>query len=166
MKKLFLLLPLLVLSFNALQAEDKTTQMPSIVIRDMEGKEIDLKKYASDDKYTIFSFWATWCSPCKKELENINDVLSEWKDKYNVQLVGISIDDSRNAMKVKPYVNGKKWKFDILIDVNQETKRLLNYPNVPYTLLMDKEGNIIYKHIGYQEGDEFVLEEELKKITK
>jgi thiol-disulfide isomerase/thioredoxin len=119
-----------------------------------------------DGQFTIISFWATWCSPCKKELENMTDLMPDWKEKYKVRLVAISIDDSRNEMKVKPYVDGKKWKFPVLIDVNQDTRRVLNYPNVPYTLLVDKNGKIVYKHIGYQEGDEFVLEDQLKKLAE
>jgi cytochrome c biogenesis protein CcmG/thiol:disulfide interchange protein DsbE len=169
MKNLLMLL-FLIGGFKSLHAQTESlnekTDFPSIVLKDLEGKDIDLKKFTQEGKVTIVSFWATWCSPCKKELENMADVLEDWKTKYNVQLVAISIDDSRNAMKVKPYVDGKKWKFNVLVDVNSDTRRALNYPNVPYTLLVDKDGKIVYKHVGYQEGDEFVLEDQLKKLNK
>ncbi|RYD75075.1 MAG: TlpA family protein disulfide reductase [Sphingobacteriales bacterium] len=145
------------------KTEDKP-EFPSLVLKDMDGKEVDLQKFAKSGKVTILSFWATWCAPCKKELENMNEVLEEWQEKYNVQLVAVSIDDARNAMKVKPYVNGKKWEFTVLLDVNQDAKRALNFPNVPYTVLIDKNGNIVYKHIGYTEGDEQVLEEKIAAL--
>jgi thiol-disulfide isomerase/thioredoxin len=159
-KVLFLLFTYSLLTLHTFGQE----KMQSIKIRDLDGKEVDLQEIANNGKVTVISFWATWCSPCKKEIENIKDVMEKWEKDYNVQLVTISTDDSRNAMKVKPYVKAKNWNFINLIDVNQDTKRVLNWPNVPYTLLIDKTGTIVYKHVGYQEGDEFVLEDELKKL--
>jgi cytochrome c biogenesis protein CcmG, thiol:disulfide interchange protein DsbE len=141
----------------------KNDPMPSVVIKDLNGKDVDLKTLANG-QITVISFWATWCAPCKKELDNINEVIDEWREKYDVQVVAISIDDSRNAMKVKPYVQGKKWDFTVLLDVNQDTKRALNYPNVPYSLLVDKNGNIVYKHLGYEDGAEDELEQEIARL--
>ena len=169
MKKI-LLVCLMLAGFTAVQAQNESitgsSEFPAITLKDLEGKSVDLKKLTQEGKVTIISFWATWCSPCKKEIENMTDHLDDWSKKYNVQLVAVSIDDSRNAMKIKPYVQAKGWKFKVLSDVNSETRRTLNYPNVPYTLILDKDGKIVYKHTGYQEGDEFVLEDQLKKLVK
>ena len=165
MKKLLVLLliaPFFIKATNPMDGGEE--KMPSIVIKNLEGQDVDLQKLTSEGKITVISFWATWCSPCKKELDNLNELIGEWKDKYNMQIVAISIDDSRNAAKVKPYVQGKSWNFEVLIDVNQDTKRALNYPNVPYTLLIDQNGNIVYKHTGYTEGDEYVLEDKIKAL--
>lgn len=170
MKKFFLLFAFAgLLTGNVFAQTDAAPQaggdpMPSVVIKDLDGKDVDLKALASEGKITVISFWATWCAPCKKELDNINLLIEDWEEKYNVQVVAISIDDSRNAMKVKPYVQGKKWDFTVLIDVNQDTKRALNYPNVPYTLLVDQNGNIVYKHLGYEDGAEDELEQEIAKL--
>jgi cytochrome c biogenesis protein CcmG, thiol:disulfide interchange protein DsbE len=169
MKKLILLLGIAImgLTFNAKaqpESKQETAEFPSIVLKDLEGKDVDLKKLTQEGKVTIISFWATWCSPCKKELENMTDLIKGWEKDYNVQLIAISIDDARNAMKVKPYVDGKNWKFKVLLDVNSDTRRNLNFSNVPYTLLVDKTGKIVFRHTGYSEGDEFVLEEQIKKL--
>ena len=170
MKKFFLLFALVILFsgrvFAQGDAELKVSDdaMPSVVIKDLDGKDVDLKTLTSEGKITVISFWATWCAPCKKELDNINLIIDDWREKYNVEVVAISIDDSRNAMKVKPYVQGKKWDFTVLLDVNQDTKRALNYPNVPYTLLVDQKGNIVYKHLGYEDGAEDELEQEIAKL--
>ncbi len=169
MKKILLLLTLCI-SFSIAKAQEtpaaKTDnkEFPSVVLKDLAGKEVNLQQYAKSGKVTVLSFWATWCAPCKKELENMNELLDEWQEKYDVQLVAVSIDDARNALKVKPYVDGKKWEFPVLLDVNQDSRRALNFPNVPYTVLIDKNGNIVYKHIGYTEGDEQVLEEKIAAL--
>ncbi|MCS6818459.1 MAG: TlpA family protein disulfide reductase, partial [Chitinophagales bacterium] len=55
------------------------------------------------------------------------------------------------------------WEFDVLLDPNQDLKRELNIQTIPFTLLLDKKGKIVYTHTGYIEGDELVLEEEIKK---
>jgi cytochrome c biogenesis protein CcmG/thiol:disulfide interchange protein DsbE len=142
------------------------SDLPPIKLKDINGKDVDLQALAKLGKPIILSFWATWCSPCKKELENINLVIDDWRKKYNVQLVAISIDDSRNSMKVKPFIDGKKWDYMVLLDINQDAQRALNIPNVPYTVLFDKNGHIVYRHVGYTEGDEQELEAKLASLSK
>ena len=93
------------------------------------------------------------------------DVYEDWQKLYNVELVAISIDDARNTTKVKPMVDGLAWPYLVLLDPNQDLKRVLGFQNVPYVLVADKEGNIVYQHTGYVEGDEFELEEQLKALS-
>lgn len=147
-------------------AQTKGQELPSIEIKDLSGKSVDISKYSNNDKLTIISFWATWCVPCKKELNNISEIYEEWVDDYDVELVAISIDDSRNMAKVKSYINGQGWDFEVLLDSNSDLKRALNFQTVPFTLLVDQEGKIVYRHTGYLEGDELILEEELAKFSK
>ena len=168
MKKALLLISFIALTF-VVKAQDTSkvfakNDMPSIKLKDMNGKEVDLQDLAKQGKPVILSFWATWCSPCKKEMENINEVIDDWRKKYNVQLVAVSIDDARNSMKVKPFIDGKKWDYLVLLDVNQDMQRALNIPNVPYTILLDKTGHIVYRHVGYTEGDEQALEAKLASL--
>ncbi|MEI6508807.1 MAG: TlpA disulfide reductase family protein [Bacteroidota bacterium] len=141
--------------------------MPEIILKDVNGKNKNTADYSKNGKITIISFWATWCTPCKKELTNINDnMLEDWKTKYNVELVAICTDNSKNLLKVKPFVDGQGWSFDCLLDVNEDLKRALNAPLIPYTVLLDKTGKIVYTHTGYIEGDEFMLEEKIKALIK
>ncbi|MDZ4839350.1 MAG: TlpA disulfide reductase family protein [Bacteroidota bacterium] len=144
--------------------ETEGKAIPSVKLKDLDGKDVDLKELTGKGKPVIISFWATWCSPCKKELDNINDIIDDWKKEYNVEVIAVSIDDSRNIAKVAPYARGKKWDFTILTDVNSDSKRMLNYDNVPYTIIVDKDGNIVYKHSSYKEGEESLLEEKLKSL--
>lgn len=147
-------------------AQTKGQKLPSIEIKDLDGNSVDISKYSNNEKLTVISFWATWCLPCKNELNNIADLYEDWVADYDVELVAISIDDSRNTSKVKTYVNGQAWEFEVLLDANSDLKRALNFQTVPFTLLLDKEGNIVYRHTGYVEGDEYILEEELVKFSK
>jgi peroxiredoxin len=114
----------------------------------------------------VISFWATWCSPCKKELNNISEVYEDWQEETGVKLIAISIDDSRNKHKVKPYVDSKGWEYEVYIDANQDLKRAMNVNNVPYTFLIDGEGKIVYEHNNYVPGDEDELYKQIKMLTK
>ena len=140
-------------------------KLQSLQLKDLNGKNIDLLSVADTGKICIISIWATWCPPCIKEITNMNNVLEEWQTKYNIKLIAISIDDARNSQKVKNFVNGKGWTFDVLLDPNGDTKRAFNFTNPPYCILIDKSGNIVFTHLGYVEGDENILEKEIQKLV-
>ena len=164
MRKLaFISMIFLVSVLNQAFAQDK--KLPSLTLSDMNGNKVDLSQLTKDGKIIILDFWATWCVPCKKELTNIMKEYAEWQKNYNVELIAVSIDDSRNTTKVKPTVDGLSWPYRVLLDPNQDLKRVFGFQNVPYLVVADKDGNIVYQHTGYVEGDEFELEDQLKKMT-
>ncbi len=158
---------LLLTSFFTFAGEQDSTnlqKLPDVIVKNMDGENVNLGDYASNGKITVISFWATWCKPCIKELSNMNDLLEEWQEEYNMELVAISVDDARNSPRVRPFATGQGWEFDILLDPNGDIQRLLNITNPPVTILTDQEGNIIDVHTGYLEGDEYELEEKIKKL--
>jgi len=141
-------------------------KLPEVTVKTLEGQTVALNKLVAENKLTILSFWATWCSPCKKELTALTDFYDEWKEEYGVELLAITIDDNRALPKVKPMVESKGWPFVILSDANQELMRALNFQTVPQTFLVDQSGTIVYEHPGYAPGDEYELEEKIKAYIK
>jgi len=166
MKKHTLIALLLFYTVTAFSQNKELQTLPSVSLKDMDGKPKNMADYSKNGKITIISFWATWCSPCKKELNNINEIYDEWKSKYNLELVAICTDNARNVPKVKPYVLGQGWEYEIIMDVNQDFQRAMNVVQIPHTFLLDASGNIVYQHSGYVEGDEFALEEKIKSLTE
>ena len=144
---------------------DDTKKLPSITISDLQGKPVNIVDAAGSDQITVLSFWATWCSPCKRELDAISELYPEWKDAYNVQLIAISIDNARMLAQVKPIIEEKGWEFRVLMDSKQELQHALEFQAIPQTFVIDKSGNIIYQHEGYTPGDEFELEKVLKTAS-
>lgn len=143
----------------------KAQTMPEIILKDMNGKSKNMSDYSKSGKITIVSFWATWCTPCKKELSNIYELYDDWKAKYDIVVVAVTVDAFRNVPKVKPYIDGQGWPYDVILDVNMDLARAMNVLAPPQTFLLDQSGNIIWSHQGYTEGDEFILEEQLKKLV-
>ncbi|MCT4664685.1 MAG: TlpA family protein disulfide reductase [Flavobacteriales bacterium] len=161
MKKV--LLSMLFLAFGFVAVAQK--KLPSVDIKDMNGKTVNTASLVSD-KPVVISFWATWCKPCQRELDAINEMYEEWNEETGVELYAISIDDARAASRVKPLVNGKAWEFNVLLDKNQDFKRAMNVGSIPHTFVVNSKGEIVYSHNGYSDGDEDELVEEVEKLLK
>lgn len=156
---------LLVLVFQVSYISANNNPFPSINIKTLDGKTVNTNDYTSKGKITVVSFWATWCTPCKRELDVINEVYSEWAEKYNVQLLAITIDDARGLTKVPAMVQSKGWEFTVLADSKQELQQALNFQTIPQTFLLNEKGEIVYAHNGYNPGDEIELEHKIAELA-
>ena len=103
MKKIFLFFVIATFGFAFGQK-----QLPNVEVQDINNKSINIeKKYIEKDKIYVFAFWATWCAPCLNELDAIKENYSEWTKELNMEVVAVSIDDTRTQKRVKPLLNGK-----------------------------------------------------------
>jgi thiol-disulfide isomerase/thioredoxin len=141
-------------------------RLGSVALKDVDGRVLRLHEIVGKGKPVLLSFWATWCTPCKKELTNYMDLYEDWSAEYGLEIVAVSIDDARNSAKVKSYVKGVRWPYRVVLDPNEDMKRILNFQTVPYTLLYDGNGSLVYRHNSYVEGDEFVMDEKIRKLGK
>lgn len=156
MKKYFVLsVFILLVSFGYGQHELKNYgTVPSIEVKTLEGESFNTKDLNNDGKPFIITFWATWCKPCIKEHDAINDVFEDWVDEIGVKLFAISIDNARSSRQVLPLVNGKNWEFDVLLDENGDLKRAMGVNVPPHTFIVDGKGIIVWQHVGFMDGDE------------
>lgn len=142
------------------------TQLPNINLKDVNGNTKNLSKFSNNGNPIIISFWATWCKPCKAELNTIAEEYDDWVDETGVKLIAISIDDARSSTRVEPYINAQGWEYMILLDPNGDYKRAMNVNNVPHTFLVNGNGKIVWDHNNYSPGDEDELYEKLVNISK
>jgi thiol-disulfide isomerase/thioredoxin len=139
-------------------------ELPDVKIKSLNGQEVNFKGLsAGGDTAVVVDLWATWCIPCIEELESINDQYADRQKETPFKIIAVSIDDARTSGRVRSFVKGKGWKFDIYLDPNSDLKRALNVNEVPHVLII-KNGKIVYQHNGYLPGNEEELFEKLKTI--
>lgn len=164
-KKIFILSSLILGISLYANSQDSKREIPSADVQTLKGETFNTSNISNDGKPIIINFWATWCSPCKRELNNISEMYDLWQEETGVKMVAVSIDDARNMRKVAPYVNGKAWDYEVLLDPNGDFKRALNVNTVPHTFLVNGEGEIVWQHNSYSEGDEYHLYELVQKVA-
>ena len=154
----------LVCSLASFVISNSQSDLPNVNLKTLTGKSTSIKKIAQKNELIIISLWATWCVPCKNELDAVAEVYDEWMSETDVVYYAVSIDDSRTSKRIKPMVNGKDWEFEILLDENSDLKRAFGVSTVPYTTII-KNGRVVYKHTGYTPGYEDELYNQLLKFS-
>lgn len=149
---------------NKNYAQETKKTIPVVNIQDLKGKTISTASFKNDDKPMIIVFWTTVHKYPGKELDAINENYEDWKTETGVKVIAVSVDDSRTANRVGPLISGKGWGFDVYIDINSEFKRQMNVNLLPHTFIINGAGKIVWNKVGYNEGDETLMEAELKKI--
>ena len=158
MKKYLILLGMLfTLSCNA--------QLPSISLKDINGKSLNTAMLNNDGKPFIISFFAIWCKPCLRELKAIQDVYNEWQDETGMKLIAISVDEAQNSAKVKPRADRLGWDYDVVLDPNGDFKRAMGVNMIPAVFIVDGDGKIVDSRTGYTDGSEEHLIEKIRELV-
>jgi len=141
------------------------TRLPAVTLKTIDGQTVSTDTLSNQGRPLVISFFATWCKPCNRELTTISEVYDEWQQETGVRLVAVSIDQAQNTGKVKPLVDSHGWPYDVLLDPNSDLKRALGIQTIPFVLLIDGQGNIVYRHNGYADGAEDELYEQIRKLS-
>lgn len=166
MKKILIALLISLPVYLIAQEESSGKKLPSVDVKDIDGKTVNTATLSNEGKPMIISFWALWCKPCIQELTTIADVYGEWQEETGVKLVAVSIDDARSTSRVGPTVNGKGWEYEVLLDQNGDFKRAMNVNMIPHTFLVDGKGEIVWQHTSFSEGSELHLIELVRKLNR
>ena len=99
-------------------------------------------------------------------MDAYNDLYEEWQEETGVKIYAVSIDDdARSTTKVQPFVNGKAWEMEVLLDPNGDFKRAMNVNMIPHTFLLDGNGKVVYQHTSYYAGLEYEIYELVEKVA-
>ena len=160
MQKIFIVAGLLIGGFGApAYAED--TPAPDFTLRDIHKKKVSLSDYQG--KVVLINFWATWCQPCQAEMPHLEELYKKYKDD-GFEVLAISIDEARDASKVKPLIRKGDFTFTVLLDKKTQVIPMYNPDQtLPYNALVDREGNLVWTKFGYAPGEEKTIEEKVLK---
>jgi thiol-disulfide isomerase/thioredoxin len=109
-----------------------------ITVSTLEGETLNLGALARRGP-TLVTFWALWCSPCNQ-------------------------DTPRSVSKVRSYVAAQRFTFPVVLDPNGQLLQQFNGQVLPYSVMLDSTGGVLYTTVGYLPGDEAVIEEKLRSI--
>jgi len=135
-------------------------------VKDIAGREVSTDTLSNAGRPFIIDFFATWCKPCNRELDAISEVYDDWCEETGMKIFAVSIDQAQNVNKVKPLVDSHGWDYDVLLDPNGDFKRALGIQMIPFVLIVDGEGKIVYKHNGYTDGEEQELINKIRELVK
>ena len=164
MKKIVFILILNLLLTGIIFSQEDSNNLPSVDIKTLTGETFNTAGISNNGPVFI-SFWATWCKPCIKELIAIDENYIDWQEETGLKVYAISIDDTKSTSRVAPFVNGRAWEFEVLLDVNSDFKRAMNVINVPHSFILDKDGNVVWQHTSYSPGDEDEIYKVIKKLA-
>ena len=117
----------------------------SIIFEDFSGNEINLKDYHG--KLVILNFWATWCTPCKKEMPSL-DKLYQNNNFKNLKIFAVNMEQPNN-IKTKKFFNDLNiQKLEIFFDKNLNFVKEFKLRGVPTTILINKKGEEFARIIG------------------
>lgn len=124
------------------------------------GKEIDLKNLKG--KYVLIDFWASWCAPCRQSFPHMREVYKQYKsDKF--EIYSISIDEDKNAWLQAVQEENNPWLQ--ALDTKNIAKKDFAVTGIPTTFLIDPDGKIIAKEVGFDSNGGSEIEKKIKEIA-
>ncbi|REJ84510.1 MAG: AhpC/TSA family protein [Bacteroidetes bacterium] len=129
---------------------------PDFSLPDPSGKNISLSSFKG--KVVLLDFWASWCRPCRKTNPYLVSLYNKYKDQ-GFEIFQVSLDDNADAWKDAIAKDGLKWAHaSELKKWNSDVVKAYGIEAIPFTLLLDKEGNIISKGLLGEELDRKIQE--------
>ena len=141
------------------QADTKSDPLSTHTLAALDGKTTTLAKYRGE--ILVVNFWASWCAPCRRELPLLDQWNSAWTGR-GARVITISIDT--DAKKAKRFVEEMKLTLPVMHDGPQGLARTLDIPSVPYTLLLDRDGNVVGEVKGSNDSDIAALERKVESM--
>ncbi|WP_378954553.1 TlpA family protein disulfide reductase [Pelosinus sp. sgz500959] len=115
--------------------------MPQFTLNAVNGSSITVMP---SDKVTIINFWATWCPPCRAEMPELNAFQLQYSD--TVAFYGINLREEANF--VNDFMYKKGYSMLVLLDSNGEVGNLFQIKFIPTTIVIDRNGIIIFRKSG------------------
>lgn len=157
------------------QGEDKLKQdlqkemiekpAPDFTLEDLNGKTVSLKDLRG--KTFVIDFWATWCGPCVASFPGMQKAVNKFKDDANVEFLFINTWERGENVKenVAKFIKDNNYPFHVLMDLKNEVVAAYGVEGIPTKFVVDKNGNIRFKSVGFG-GDANKLVEELSLMIE
>ena len=140
--------------------DSKNIALPDFELSDLQGRKwspADLK-----GKVAFINFWATWCGPCRQELPYVEKLRERLKDRKDVLVITLNIDDEVGM--VEPFVKDNKYNFPTLLAQTFAEQQGVN--SIPRNWVVSSDGQVMFEGIGFDNDGEGFLKKALDVIEK
>ena len=132
---------------------------PSFALLDMSGKKLDIADLKG--KVVVVDFWATWCGPCKASFPGMQKMVNKYKDNQNVKFIFVDTwekgeEKEKNASE---FITSNKYSFHVLMDNEDKVVTQFKVEGIPTKFIIDKNGVIRFKAVGFDGNDEKLAQE-------
>lgn len=157
---LSLVLVLAIYAENAVALEKDYPDAPDFTLTDLSGNNISFSSL--NGKVVFLNFWATWCPPCKKEIPGFIEIYEKYKNQ-GIVIIGISVDKTW-VDSVRDFVEKQKITYPVVMSTADVVNDYKPGRFIPTTIIVDKNGKIRHKHVGYMDKD--TLEKNFLDLNK
>ena len=141
----------------ALHEGQATPQCPSALTD--KGQQLDLTAYKG--KVVLIDFWATWCGPCQKSMPFLNGLRNE-RVQEGFEIVAINVDE--NTEEAREFLKAHPVDYPVAFDPKGECPGIFNVEAMPSSFFIDKTGKVRKIHLGYRDGDQTEIREQISTL--
>jgi AhpC/TSA family len=142
------------------QAQDSLLQAR---LKSLRGVIAPFSIVQKGDSLFLICFWSTMDDQSINQLNAMKGVYEKWKSVLPFRFLAVSIDEGKQANKIRPMVNMNEWTFEVFNDLYGDLRRSLHSNNLPQSFIIKKD-KIIYQQSGWSPGSEVYLFEKLEAV--
>jgi peroxiredoxin len=136
---------------------------PDFTLPTLDGGQVRLSDLKGK-KVVLLDFWSTTCDPCLREMPELVKIYND-KKAAGFEVLAISVDGPDTASDIPAKMKSTGMNFPVLLDEETEVMDRYNPKGeMPFTVLVDRDGRIVLKRAGYQPGDTASMQELIDAI--
>jgi cytochrome c biogenesis protein CcmG, thiol:disulfide interchange protein DsbE len=133
---------------------------PALVLPAVGGAGVDLQEVTQRNKVVLVMFWATWCTPCRIELPEIEKLYAR---KRAAGLEILAVNEDREPDKLAAYLKERPLSFPVLVDEDGKVAAAYGVEGFPTTVVIDRQGHVVRVESGFATDLEFLVDWQLKQ---
>lgn len=149
MNKLFIVAVCVCASFSTVAATKMSGKAHDFTLASNQGKNFRLNELKG--QVVMINFWASWCGPCRQEMPLLEEIYA----RYNpAGFTLLSVFTETDKKKADDFLKDVPVSFPVLYDFKSDVSEMYDVDSMPFTVIIDRNGNMRYRHRGYKAGDE------------
>lgn len=132
---------------NSCRRNDLKGATASFTMYDENGKQVELSDFYGEP--IVLNFWATWCSPCQKEMPFFEEAYKEYKKDVHFIMVNMTTwEEDKPTSEIKKFIKEEGYSFPLYFDRKGDAEKTYGVESIPLTLFIGKDGKVAYTHTG------------------